>query len=471
MTMTTHDISEQPLQYRYPLKPYAFQLEGIEFMQKFKRVLNRDKPGLGKTIEGAYASVGETLIVAPNYLTEQWYNWLNGITSGVDAHPPYAPYGRQKILWARGNAYDRVRILNEEADFHIINVEMLGTHSEELMAHAALGKWQTIIFDEAHHLRTHNTKRALTAIEMVRYVEYVFNLTATPIWKEVDDLFMQFRLLQPDVFTSYYGFVDKFCIADNTRFGTKVYGAKKEMRKELQQILDIVSIGRNYETAGRELPPLITKNVVIEFPEKLMRAYQEMISMYRIQLEYTNAEGDEDIIFDNFSQILRAMRLLTAFPGKYEAAKDIIEDSYTQDASLHTTQSKTIVFTWYRDTCEEAAKVLGGVVVHGGLPAHERRKLALDSNNPIICATIASLSEGIDLSAARTVIFLEEHYTPGSMEQALARVVRERHEQSNDEPVVCYYVHVKDTIDQVIHNRVQSRNSSIREVLKEALGI
>lgn len=465
---TIHNLEDELSPYRFPLKPYDFQMEGIEFMQKHKRVLNRDKPGLGKTPQGAYASVGDTLVVAPNYLTQQWYEWLNG----NDEHPAFAPLGRQKILWARGNAYDRVRTLNEDADFHVINIEMLSSHSEELAVLASQGKWQTIIFDEAHHLRTHNTKRSMTAVEMIRYPEYVFNLTATPIWKEVDDLYMQFRLLQPDVFTSYYRFVDSFCVADSTKFGTKVYGAKKEMIQELEDILDMVSIGRSYEAAGRELPPLITKNVTIEFPPQLLKAYNQMIADYRIQLEYENSEGEMDIKFDNFSQILRAMRLMTAttFKGsKYDTAREIIEDNYNE-TGLTTKQSKTIVFSWYRDTCEEAAKALDGVVIHGGSTPAERRALALDPNNKVVCATIASLSEGIDLSMARTVIFLEEHYTPGSMEQALARAVRERHNESNDEPVICYYVHVKDTIDQVIHRKLQSRNTSIKEVLKEALG-
>lgn len=443
----------------YPLTPRDFQWPAIDLMRKDKRILNRDSFGLGKTLEGAYASVGNTLISCPNSLTQHWFDWLSGVESGPNAHPPYAPYGRQRVVLCKGSAYQRLIALQTPADFHIINHEMCSSHGAELIELADRGNWQTFIADEAHHFRNHVAQRSMTAVEIARRVEYCFPLTGSPIWKEVDDLFMLFRLLHPNIFTSYYRFVDTFCIADDSRYGTKVLGAKKSMIPELDELLRTLSIGRSYKEAGRQLPPLITKYIPIEFPPALRKQYDNMIDNYRV--DWLN----ETIRFENYAQIMRTMRLMTAFPGKLEAVKDIVEDAHNSDP-----EHKTVIFCWYRETCDDLARVTGGVSIHGGItdPA-ERRRLALGAD--IVCATIASLTEGVDLSKARTIIFAEEHYTPGAMEQALARVQRERQDQDNSEPIVLCYVQVKNTVDEVIHNTNKRREGTARSVLKETLGV
>lgn len=439
----------------FPLEPRDYQWDAMEVMQKKKRILNRFKMGLGKTVVSTYASVGKTLVAAPNYLVEQWYQWLNGVTKGPDKHPPYAPYGRQNIVWCTGNYYQKLDCLREDADFHIINMEMFQTHADELIAMANDYKWQTLIVDESHHYRNHDAQRSKAMVEVACCVEYMYELSGSPIWKEVDDLFMQFRALQPEIFTSYYHFVDQFCIADTTRFGTKVLGVKKDQTPELDKILKVLSVHADYESAKRELPPVITKIVPVEFPKEIMKAYQDMCDTFRMQFM------GEDIRFENFSQILRTMRLLTAFPGKLDAVQQIIEDA-------HDSSQRAVIFSWYRETCEALAKRFKVPAIHGGITdISERRRLALET--PIVCATLASLSEGIDLSDARTVIYAEEHYTSGSMEQSLGRIVRERQKANNTDPVLLYYVHVKDTIDEVIHAKVQRRGATIKEILKESL--
>jgi hypothetical protein len=92
-------------------------------------------------------------------------------------------------------------------------------------------------------------------------------------------------------------------------------------------------------------------------------------------------------------------------------------------------------------------------------------------------ATMASLSEGVDLSYGRTVIFCETDYTPGRNYQALSRVIRHRTEgeatpDNNNDPVVCYWCRYAGTVDQQIFETQKSRtNGSALQVLKEALGM
>ena len=441
--------------------PRDYQAAGIEWLKAHKRGLLLDRPGLGKTLQAAYAAEAPVLVVCPNYLTGQWEDWLLGrddksLAANNGLVIPNVP---GTVVRAKGNYYKKLTALQAKADWTIINIEVLQTHWEALEASdmGLLGYWQTIIFDESHHLRNHDATRSKTAVNIAKHAPLVYELTATPIWKEADDLYNQLRILHPDMFKSYWKFVDLFCIADVGRFGTKVLGVKKEMRAELDELLNAVSLRRTYVEAGRELPSLIEKTIKIEFPDNLRKAYDDCIDGYRMQLE------DEEIRFDNFSQVLNALRQLTSFPGKIEAVKDLIQNDIPW--------GRVVVFTWYRDTAEKAARTLGGAVVTGELKVEERRAVALDPNNRIICATISALGEGIDLSDARTVVFLEEHWPPGANDQALSRIQRERIGGDNSEPVVVYYVHVKDTIDEVIHNVAQRRSATIKEVIREALGL
>lgn len=447
-----YELSER----EFPLRPREYQWTAIDFMKSKKRVLNRDSMGLGKTLCGAYASVGPTLIVCPNYLVDHWYNWLGGIPEGRDAHPPYAPYDRQRVVACKGSFWQKDAALCEDADFHVINMEAFASHRDRLKDLANKYKWQTLIVDESHHFRTHNTRRGEALIDVACAVEYVYCLSGTPIWKEVDDLFMQFRALQPEIFTSYYNFVDQFCIADETRYGTRVLGVKQDQTKDLDKLLRIMSIGRSYVDAKRELPEVIEKVIKVDFPDEVLKAYREMCAGYRMELQ------KEEIKFENYPQIMRMMRLMTAFPGKLDAAENIIED-------VHDSEQRAVIFTWYRETCEDIAKRFNVPAIHGGIPVEERRRLALES--PVVCATLASLSEGIDLSDARTVIYLEEHYTPGSMEQSLGRVRRDRQNKGNNDPILLYYVHVRHTVDEIIHDKQKLRGSNMRKILEESLDV
>jgi len=87
-------------------------------------------------------------------------------------------------------------------------------------------------------------------------------------------------------------------------------------------------------------------------------------------------------------------------------------------------------------------------------------------------ATMESLSEGVDMSDARTVIFAEQSYVPGQMYQALSRVVRHRTgDADQDEPVIIYRVRYSNTVDQVVYTTERDRaNGNAMSVLKEAIG-
>lgn len=458
-----------------PLVPRDYQVEGIAFLRDNMRAMNRDKPGLGKTLQAAYAAEAPVLVLCPNYLVEQWVDWLCGFDDASlrrayqvaqttwqvpEQMPDYLVWATPRpnvegtVGWCVGDYWKKKNVLDAQCDWTVGNHEMLSTH-KDWFDDLPDGYFKTLIIDESHHLRNHTSARSRVADKIARKIERIYELTGTPIWKEADDLYMQLHLLAPEIFSSYTKFVDLFCIAESGRFGTKVLGVKKEMLPELDEILNIMTMGRTYKEAGRQLPQAIPHTVKVQFPPDLQRIYDDAVDQWAIQLE------DESVVFDNYSQVMNVLRQITAFPGKIEAAEQILEDA---------PNDKAVIFCWYRETADRVHRYIkDSVLVDGTVPIVERRRRAL-SGKVVVC-TIAALAEGIDLSDVRTVIYIEEHWPPGSEEQSLGRIQRDRDskKQPNQDPIQVHYVHVKGTIDEHIHRVKGRRFVSMREIIREVV--
>lgn len=458
-----------------------YQNEGVDFLWRTKRAMLTDAPGLGKTPQAVLASEVPVIVVAPTYLTQQWGTWLR-------EHFP-----KRKVVVAKGLRQEKVEDLLTPADFLIINKEMLRTHLNEVLVVAEKFRYKTVIFDESHHLRNGGARHSRGAVQLaaLKNITRCYLLTATPIWKEVDDLYNQLRVLHPDLFKSYAQFVNTWCITDSDRFGVKVYGIKKEMLQPLNEMMDIIRLGRTYDEAKRDLPPIIDNILTVEFTPNERKRYDEAVTHYRLRLE----AGDEDLFMRSYMEVMHTLRNLTAFE-KIDPIIEAIEDN----KALHN--GKYVVFAWYRDIAERiAARIPDAILVTGDIKPDERQRLS-KLQRPIV-ATIPSLSEGVDMSWARMVIYAEEHWPPGSQVQSLMRVRRERltsaellkraphkygdayekafpytleaeaqaRQQLNADPILVYCVHVKDSIDELIHATSRRRAASVKEVLKEALGI
>lgn len=447
-------------------RPY--QKEGINFLWNIRRGMNTDAPGLGKTPQGALAAEVPCMVICPTYLVQQWGDWIK-------AHLP-----KRTVVVCKGSREEKINLMLKPADFLIMNKEMLRTHKREILVIAKRFRIKTVIFDESHHLRNRGTTAAISAVDLARLVPRVYELTATPIWKEVDDLYMQLRILHPDLFSSYNLFVEDWCVADHTRFGTKVLGVKKEMIPALQEMLDAIRIGRTYEQAGRDLPPIIENVMKLSFDPAERKRYDDAVTTYRLKFE-----NEPDLFMMSYIEVMHTLRQLTAA----EKAVPILE---TIEDSKPYHNDKYIVFTWYKDFAERLAQAIpGAILINGDMAPSERVKQAA-RQRPII-TTISSLSEGVDLSWARMVLFAEEHWPPGSQVQSLARVRRERlappvqydgqlsewdnilmkldARAANEAPILVYYTVVENSIDETIHNTTRRRSATIKQVMSEALGI
>lgn len=413
-----------------------------DFLWNTRRAFNTDWPGLGKTLESDAAVELPCLVVCRTFLTGQWSSFLK------NQHPELV------ISEASGTRSQRNKALDVVADYYVVNYEMLSSYDLPV-------GYKTVIFDESHHLRNRRADKSRAAAKLVENSNIrVYMLTATPMWRELDDIWMQLHILYPKIFTSYNEFVEMFFITEDTPYGTKILCTKKAMKKELDNILSPIKMGRSYKDVGRFLPNIIENIVSLKLGSEQKKLYKQLKTDYK--LKFDMGDDETQMIF-NGAGLLHALRQVTMSAGKVEAVKGIIEDS----------GKPTVIGTWYRDHAEMIHKSLkNSVLITGELNPDIRRKMALEAQRRkqhIVC-TEASICEGVDLCEYKNVIMVEQHWPPGANYQFISRVVRDRNDNGEDqEPVHITYVLVERSVDTTIHHVAKKRSATMKDIIKEIL--
>jgi SNF2 family DNA or RNA helicase len=398
-----------------------YQLTGIDWLREHKRGMLLDEPGLGKTAQAIMASNFPVLVACPSYLIDQWEREINTLRPN------------DSVCKCQGVRDKRQISLDSSCDWTIINIQMLRTYEFPR-------PYQTFIIDESHHVRGHSAKQSIKARALAKKIPSVFLLTATPIKRECDDLFMQLSILDQKNFGSYYTFLAQYCKTVDTGFGSKVVGARDPGM--VKALLSRYALRRTYKSTGLQLPDTITQDVIIQPSSVWRHVYRQLKDKYRLL----------DVTFDSAPELMRTLRALT-FDLKTVAAQRIYEDN-----------PNTIFYVYYRQSAQELGKLLDIPAIDGSMLPHDRERTAKQGGS--IVATISSLSEGIDLSHLSTICYVETSYIPGDRVQATARLVRWN---ENIRPVRIFDIMVKGTIDTTIEKVITRREGDQIAILKQEL--
>ena len=84
-----------------------------------------------------------------------------------------------------------------------------------------------------------------------------------------------------------------------------------------------------------------------------------------------------------------------------------------------------------------------------------------DSTCRVALLSVTSCSEGITLTSASVVIFCEMYWVPGLLEQAEARA----HRVGQRDCVMCYYLVMPESPDDVIYNMLERKKKDTSVIL------
>lgn len=400
-----------------------------------------DDVGIGKNASTIDTLETPALIVAPTYITRQWYNLCCDVlpTNIIVSLP-------------EGTRAQREAELDRPAHIRIVNIEMIRGYDFGT-------EYRTLVLDEAHHYRNRNSAQTSSATRLVQQSARAHLLTASPHYKRFDDIWALLRMVDPDAHGSYWDFLRYWCAVNwNSPYTPTIYGLKRSKREEWHEYIAQYMLLRTYKDVGRQLPPLIERTATFTLPTPLQRVYNEVHKKYKLAGSPLESAGAVTV----------TMRMLTMCADKLRTVVAILED-------IPPTQP-VIIYTWYKDSANqiyaELAKRDRSILITGDTPPATRAEQLADAKyngTRFIVATYASLNEGMNLQWIRYVVFAEESYVGEEHRQTIARFRRDRGDDQQDgpqPPVIVYYVRAQRTIDERIPSARERGARSIADVLK-----
>ncbi len=242
------------------LQKKEYQTEGIQFclrnelaseslLHQVRGGIVADEMGLGKTIMMIGLILANfqkrTLIVLPVALLKQWEQQILKNTG----HKALIFYGAEKktitqqmlesapvVITTYGHMVRRSFAAITHKDVSKSTHALSGTHARENRLYGV--KWSRVIFDEAHHLKGRNTQIFKSVSSLNAEIRWF--VTGTPIQNSIHDLYSLCALL--GIPAAYYA------NKDNIRAIVKTFVLK-----------------RTKQSVGLSLPPLTTKNIVVQW--------------------------------------------------------------------------------------------------------------------------------------------------------------------------------------------------------------
>lgn len=434
------------------LKPFPYQLEGIDYILKHKKVLVSDQPGLGKTLQaiGAIfiAKSFPCLIVCKSALKYNFQKEIKMIT------------GEEAIILDKKNKDNWSDNINFGTKFFITNFEYLKqpfveeikkTSRTTIKLKKSCSLFKSLIVDESHYIKSNKTLQTKIIKKISKDKDYRILLTGTPVVNKMDDLIPQLQVLDTlDAFGGYTTFRAKYCSNDTT----------KAQRKELNFMLwNTCYYRRMKHEIENQLPLKMRQFINVDIENRSeYEACERDLATY---LKQYKKESDTKIRRSLNGSILVKMNVLKqiAAKGKLNVFKQFVQKTIDND-------EKIVIFGFLKeivnDVYNEFKDVSVRVTGDENSKQKEASKVAFQKDESVrsIILNFKSGKEGITLTKSSTVAFSELPYTFADCEQAEDRV----HRIGQTKNVQCYYFIARNTIDEHIMNLINNKKALAEDV-------
>jgi SWI/SNF-related matrix-associated actin-dependent regulator 1 of chromatin subfamily A len=392
------------------LKP--FQRAGVAYVLHARRTFLADEQGLGKTVEALAALEADdaypAVVVCPAGLK---LNWRREIEH-------WLPHRSLHVINGTG-------VAPMDAEITVLNYEIVHAHRVRLQ----LRRPKALVLDESHYVKNPRAKRTQSVKRLAEALPegaLRLALTGTPVMNHPEELIAQLRIL---------GRLQEF--GSGARFARRFQGAGAEER--IHWHLRRSCFVRRLK--ADVLPQLPAKTqvvlpVALDNQREYKLAQDDVIAWLREQpLDLSEVEA-------KIAAALRAQRL--AARGKASAALSWIEDFLASDEPL-------VVFAGHREVQELLLERFPDALHILGRDSIQQREAAVeafqDPGGPqlIVCGTRVA-GQGITLTRASNVAFLDLEWTPAMHDQAEDRC----HRIGQHDAVTAWYLLAADTIDETM---------------------
>jgi len=419
------------------LKP--FQRAGVAYLLAQRRAFLADEQGLGKTIEALATLEADdaypAIVVCPASLK---LNWIREIER-------WLPGRLTQTLTGMGSGGPI-----PAADITVVNYDILAARGEALAAMEP----KAVVLDESHYCKNAAAKRTQAVARLAASVPQeglVLALTGTPVMNRPPELISQLRII---------GRLPDF--GSGAQFGRRFKGIDAHMR--LHWHLRSRCFVRRLKADVLPQLPAKTRTVVpveLDNEAEYRLAETDVIAWLRsrpLDLKELDAKIAAALRAERLVR-LNALKLLAA-RGKLHAALAWIHDFCSSGERL-------VVFARHREVQRAVIERFPHALHILGEDSHAARDASVnafqaadDSENQLIVCSLEVAGQGLTLTQASNVAFLELDWTPAKHDQAEDRC----HRIGQQDAVNAWYLLAAGTIDETMANLLERKRAIIGAV-------
>ena len=417
-----------------------FQRAGVRYALERRRTFIADEQGLGKTVQALAALEHDdafpAAVVCPASMKLMWEResnrWLPERSVSILS-------GRTEAGWPEEA---------NSADLIVVNYDILDAHFDRLAARGL----EALVLDESHYVKNPQAQRTKAALELARRLPdeaLRLALTGTPILNRPEELVAQLRVLDRlKDFGSGARLARRFRAAgadDRLHWNLR---AHCYVRRTKQQVLPQLP-AKTTDT----VPVMLANEADYRMAEADVIAWLQSLplDLKTMDAKVAAAARAEQLVR------LNSLRQLAA-AGKLPSALAWIEDFLASGEPLvvfaeHVATQKAVI-----EHFPKAAHILGA---DSTVKRQEAVDAFQDPEGPqLIVCSMKAASQGITLTRASNVAFLELDWTPARHDQAEDRL----HRIGQDSAVTAWYLLAPDTIDETMSELLQRKRGLIDAV-------
>lgn len=447
-----------PYHYEWPKvsgrhEPFEAQRETASFLSMHSRAFCLNGMGTGKTNSALWAYdymrktkiVNKVLVVCPLSTMER--TWADSV---------FNTFPHLDAVVLHGTREKRLKLLKQDVHIYIINIDGLATIKEELSKRPDI---DLIVVDELALARNSSTERwkTLNTICNRQGNRRVWGMTGSPTPNAPTDAWAQCKLVTPDnkIVPKYFSAFRDSVMRQITQFK---WINRPEANDVVYQMMQ-PAIRFSLDDCT-DLPEQTFMTRDVELTDEQAKAYKDMLS--KLSTEYAGGQilaVNEAVKANKLIQICCGVAYGTdgtsvVIPSKprMDVLKEIIEES----------EGKVIVFVPLTGALESVATELrkdwSVEVVHGDTSKNERDQIFSNFQRGVdprvLVANAATMSHGLTLTAATTIVWYAPVHSNEVYEQACARVRRPGQTRTT------VIVHIAGSeIERRVYKRLQDKQS------------
>lgn len=446
---------EQDADYLSRTKPFEHQMDSFKYALTHNKFLLGDEQGLGKTKQALDIAVARKhkmrhclIVCGVNNLKWNWYKEVE-IHTNEKAHILGSRINR-KGKTVIGSSAERLADLKQIHDeyFLITNIETLRDKSiqSQIKKMCSDGIIGMTIIDEIHKCKNSQSKQGKAIHCCCSY--YRLALTGTPLMNNPVDLYNVLKWLEVENHSLSY-FKNMYCEMGGFG-GYEIIGYKN--LDQLENSLNKNMLRRRKEEV-LDLPPKI-------YTDELLDLDSSQDKLYRDVTNQIIEDIDRIMLLPNPLTELIRLRQVTSNPNIL-SSKNITNVKYDRILDiLESTTDKVIIFSNWTKVINPLYIKLSSLGYNPALvtgeskdPILEMNKFQSDNTCKVILGTTPALGTGYTLTAANTVIFIDEPWSKAIKDQAEDRC----HRIGTKGTVNIITLICKDTIDERIHQIIKDK--------------